>query len=227
MASDNPLVDLWIDHLGLAVRDVAPVVAALRNDGLKVSDPVELRGTDGPMGQVSAHCVFENFYLEISAPIKGHDNHLWPILEDGACLGIIVMQCDDATARQAALTDAGIACGPVNDASRTVALKSGDTTARFRWFPIEGLVDRAIIAEVEHRNPETVFASELGNHANGARRVKRIAMGSDYSPLARLAVGRPDAAPEIKLDQDLPPRGCTIVTDTGTDLLKLTLEACG
>lgn len=228
MANDNPLADLWIDHLGLAVHDVAPVVPALRNARFKVSDPVELQGADGPMGQVSAHCIFENFYLEISAPIPGHDNHLRPILETvGPGLAIILMQCADASARQAELASAGLDAGPVNDASRAVLLETGEQTARFRWFPVTGLVENAIVAEVEHRDPETVFASELAQHPNGARQIERISMGTGFAQLGKLAIGCPHGAPKVTLDKHIEARKCTIMTDTGNDLLELCLEVCG
>lgn len=227
MASDNPLADLWIDHLGLAVHDLAPVVGAMRKAGFKVSDPVSLQGADGPLGQTSSHCVFENFYLEISAPIDGHDNHLRPILEAvGPSLAIIVMQCADAPARQAELTSAGLDAGPVNDASRAVLLQAGEAVARFRWFPINGLIDNAIIAEVEHRDADTVFARELAQHPNGTRRIERISVGRDFAPLGALAVGRPQDAPEVRLDRHIEARACTIMTGTGDDLLELCLKAC-
>ena len=225
MTAEHQLSELWIDHLGLAVHDVAPVVAALRNAGFVVNNPVELHGESGPMGQVSAHCVFRNFYLEISAPIAGYINHLSPILANGSGLAIIVLRCEEASLRHDQLSGMGFKCDRVMDASRSVYLSSGEQVAHFRWFPVQGLIDHTIVGFVEHRDAHLVFAPELMRHASGARQIERIAMGPEFVALAELANGRPSAAPFVALDETATPRACALVTDTGCDLLELCLEA--
>ena len=91
----EPFVLPVIDHVGLVVSDIQAAVEELRRLGLKVSDPEPLLTSQGPLGQRSAHCVFENGYLEISAPIPGSGNHLEPFLAMGEGWRILVLACDD------------------------------------------------------------------------------------------------------------------------------------
>ena len=199
--ADLAFSNLWLDHVGLVVEDVAPVVAQLREAGFSVSDPVALQGENGPLGQTSAHCVFENFYLEISAPVPGSGNHLEPLLAEGPGVKIIALGCEDADAAHAKLSESGVACGPLRDASREVMFARRRAIARFRWFAVEEGPAGAITALVEHLDPEIVFAPELSAHRNGSRRVTEVVLGEAGRSLRKLAQGKATDAPAIRIDE--------------------------
>ncbi|WFL76321.1 VOC family protein [Altererythrobacter arenosus] len=201
--------DLWsqaepfdlpvIDHVGLVVSDIEATVDELRRTGLKVSDPEPLLTSAGPLGQRSAHCVFENGYLEISAPNPGSGNHLEPFLAMGEGWKILVFACDDCEQGRDRLQAAGIACGPVSDAARTVLLSRGSETARFRWFSLSDMVEGVLVAYVEHRDREIVFAPELTEHSNGARKLGAVLFGASARPLECLGRATQAFAPHSRI----------------------------
>lgn len=188
------LPGLAIDHVGIVVTSCEPVVALLRDRGFQVSDPRPLLGPDGPLGQTSAHCVFDNGYLEISAPDPQTGNHLLPLLARGEGIRILALRCGDAAGDHARLVGQGLVAGPVREASRVVELPQGAKTARFAWFPVADLLPGVLIAVVEHRDAEVVFAPAIRAHPNGANRLHDVLLGSAAAELAPLATAAGDAA---------------------------------
>jgi hypothetical protein len=182
-----------IDHLGLVVADVEPVVHCLRQNGFAVSDPEALQGESGPLGQVSAHCVFANAYLEISAPTPGSGNHLEALLARGPGWRLLLFRAGDDAPERASLDAAGVASGPLREASRAVRLPGGARTARFRWFELPDLLPGVLAGFVEHRDPDIVFAPALSRHPNGATRLEAVLFGAGSEPIAALP-GAPGAA---------------------------------
>lgn len=196
--AESDCARLWFDHVGLVVPDVMPAIAAFSAAGFAVSDPVELHSDHGPLGQVSAHVAFANFYIEISAPIAGSGNHLEPLLAQGPGTKIAVLGCVDAEAQQAHLRQQGVACGPVQLASRAVRTPTGAQAAHFRWFAIDELLPGIVLAMVEHQTPELVFAAPDFRHPNGANHVEAISLGGLAQPLSALAGEKPENAPEVR-----------------------------
>jgi len=189
-----------IDHIGLVVADLDASVLRWRAAGFQVSDPeplmtVAVDGAPRPLGQRSAHIVFENAYVELSSPDPGSGNHLEPMLALGEGVRIVVFSADSVEVAHEACVRAGLAAGGVMEASRTVRAGQESGTARFRWFP---LTDRfwsgVLAAVVEHVTPGLVFHPALIRHANGCRRIAAFVAQGDVGTLRRLpdlpAVGR-------------------------------------
>lgn len=194
----------WLDHIGWVSADIAVPVAWLAQLGFRTSEPTALSGAEGPLGQVSAHCVFGNFYLEMSAPVAGSGNHLEPLLALGPGIRIVALGCADAARARRQLSREGIACGPASEASRRVSLGSGAREARFRWFALDNLMAGTLVAVVEHRDLDLVLAGELTDHANGARRIEEAVLGRMAEPLAQLLSGDSRKGPAIVRDQASP-----------------------
>lgn len=168
---------LAIDHVGIVVHDLAAEVAAWRSFGFAVSEPVPLMGRDPqgrpvPLGQSSAHVVFENGYVELSAPEPGSGNHLEPYLSAGEGLRILVLAAGDADAARRAVARRHPQVAPVATASREVVIEGAVLTARFRWFPLPvDVVPGVLSAVVQHETPGIVFHPSLVGHANGLTRM--------------------------------------------------------
>ena len=188
------LPGLAIDHVGIVVSRCEPVVALLRNHGFQVSDPQPLLGPDGPLGQTSAHCVFANGYIEISAPGPQGDNHLLPLLAMGEGIRILALRSANATGDHARLLGQRLVAGPVREASRALALPEGPMIARFQWFPVTDVLPGVLVAVVQHRDAEMVFAPALRAHPNGAKILHDVLLATAATALAPLATAAGDAA---------------------------------
>ncbi len=181
------LPGLAIDHIGIVVSSCGPAVALLRDHGFQVSEPEPLMGPDGSLGQTSAHCVFANGYIEISAPDPGSANHLRPLLARGEGMRILVLRSGNAASDHARLLEQGLVLGPVREARRAVHLPQGIATARFQWFPIADRLPGVLIAMVEHRDADVVFAPSLRVHPNRAHTMHDVLLAPAAAALASLA----------------------------------------
>lgn len=197
----TPLSHPAIDHIGIVVHDIAPTIAWLRKLGFQVSDPVALHGPDGPLGQHSAHCIFANGYIEISAPITGSGNHLEPLLAQGEGIRILALRSQDIAADYAELSRQGLAAAPPQPAARAVLLASGAAQARFSWFAAAEVLPGVITAIVEHHDAPTVFAAELARHPNGALRLADVLFGKSQ-PRIGGAAGPDSPAPLLAVAAD-------------------------
>lgn len=167
-------IALDIDHVGLVGPDIHGTVAAFRELGFRVTDPVELMGT-GPDGkeksldQQSAHFIFGSTYVEISEVTRpGPDHHLGAWLSDEPAIRILILRAADIDAvREQALTS-GQDPTPVGQASRALHYADG-AVARFRWLalPPESFPE-ALCGYVQHLTPDLVFRQEMNAHPNGA-----------------------------------------------------------
>ncbi|RMF09665.1 MAG: VOC family protein [Alphaproteobacteria bacterium] len=163
-----------IDHVGIAGRNMDELLRAYRRLGFKTTRPEPLMGVDAaggavPLGQVSAHFMFEDSYVELSA-VTGEkpDNHLEPYLARYEGLHILALAARDASKAHDRLAAAGLTPGPVQGATRDIRYgKSG--RARFSWFGFApGAFPEAFVCVVEQCTPEVVFQGELTGHPNGA-----------------------------------------------------------
>jgi catechol 2,3-dioxygenase-like lactoylglutathione lyase family enzyme len=97
-----------IDHVGLVGRDIHKMVAAFRGLGFTVTEPAQLtqpdpEGNPVPLGQLSAHVIFPDTYLELTAvEHPGQGNHLdkWLARHEG--LHILAFRAANAQASCAA-----------------------------------------------------------------------------------------------------------------------------
>jgi catechol 2,3-dioxygenase-like lactoylglutathione lyase family enzyme len=197
----TPLSHPAIDHIGIVVHDIAPTIAWLRGLGFRVSDPVALHGPDGPLGQHSAHCIFANGYIEISAPLAGSGNHLEPLLAQGEGIRILALRSHGIAADYAALSRQGLAAAPPQPAARTVLLANGAAQARFSWFAAAEVLPGVITAIVEHHDAPIVFAQELTRHPNGALRLADVLFGKSQ-PRIGCAAGPDSPAPLLAMAAD-------------------------
>lgn len=199
--SVTPFGPLAIDHVGFVVPDLGPTIDLLRIAGLHVSDPVELFDSEGSLNQRSAHCVLDNAYLEISAPVPGKSSHLAPLLTYGPGVRILALRSGDAAADHRRFTALGLARGELRESLRVVHLGDGPSTARFRWFVAGPPVPGLLTVFVEHRDPEAVFAPELRAHSHGPMQLERLVFGRTAEPLASLADEHAGDRPETVIDR--------------------------
>ena len=163
-----------IDHLGVVGRDIAALTSAYRRLGFSPTVPVPLMAEkDGAavrLGQDSAHLIFANSYVELSAVTsKSPDHHLAPWLARREGLHILAFGSADAEASRTELTDAGFDVPPVQNASRHVEYGPNHGDARFCWFKVPDTVgDEGFLCVVEQRTPDLVFQPPDRGHPNGA-----------------------------------------------------------
>lgn len=218
---------LAVDHIGVVVRDLAREIACWRGLGFNVSDPVPLMGSDGdgrpmPLGQSSAHAVFENSYVELSSPVPGSGNHLERYLAGGEGVRILVLAAEDADAARAAVACSRPGCPTTRPASRAIRVADRDEVAHFVWFPLPvDVVPGVLSAVVEHRTPGLVFHPSLADHPNGARRVARFLVRGDPAAFALPALPAftaRDAPGLARCAGEDPPAICGIVLAGGDDV---------
>ena len=167
-------IALDIDHVGLVGPDIHGTVAAFRELGFRVTDPVELMGTgtDGQeksLDQQSAHFIFGSTYVELSEVTRsGPDHHLGAWLGDEPAIRILILRAADIDAVREQALASGQDPTPVGQASRALHYADG-AVARFRWLalPPESFPE-ALCGYVQHRTPELVFRQEMNAHPNGA-----------------------------------------------------------
>jgi hypothetical protein len=182
MVSRLQSTETAIDHLGVVGTDIAAMRSAYIRLGFTVTQatPLMQPGPDGKgevsLGQVSAHIVFPDTYLELSAVRHpGQGNHLdsWLARHEG--LHILALRSGDAAQSLSDLIAAGLVMPPLRAASRVVTAGGVSGTARFKWFELpQSIAQEGFVCVVEHLTPELVFVRSLTDHANGARAVRTV-----------------------------------------------------
>jgi len=157
-------VSTRLDHLGLISTDVAQLSALYRKLGFDVSDAVELTTDDNGLGQDSAHLMFENSYLELTAPHSNHpDHHLAPYLNRHPGCHSLGMQHGPADAGAAFYDEAGFEAVEIHHSER----EAHGGTAKFKRFQLpEEFCDGAFSFAVEHLTPDLVYTGQPQAHAN-------------------------------------------------------------
>ncbi|MBL8644469.1 MAG: VOC family protein [Rhodospirillaceae bacterium] len=170
-----------IDHIGLVGRDIHAMVATFRNMGFLVTDPAPLTqpGPDGepvPLGQLSAHVIFPDSYLELTAiEHPGQGNHLDPWLARHEGLHIVAFRTADAKQSWDDLAAYGVVMPPLRAASREVNAGGVTGIADFKWFQIpESIAREGFACVVEHQTPELVFIKSMMGHENGATGLRGV-----------------------------------------------------
>jgi catechol 2,3-dioxygenase-like lactoylglutathione lyase family enzyme len=184
-----------LDHVGLVVDDLEAEIARWRALGFLVSEPTPLLGGDppAPLGQSSAHVVFENGYVELSSPVAGSGNHLEPFLARGEGAHIVVLSARSVDAAWTAVARRAPGVAPPRDAARKIFIGADIAVARFRWFPLSAdMLPGALWAVVEHRTPELVFHPSLRAHPNGIRRIDRFLAEGRGAALAAIPAWTPE-----------------------------------
>ena len=170
-----------IDHIGLVGRDIHAMVNAFRQLGFTVTNPVQLTqpGPDGnpiPLGQLSAHVIFPDTYLELTAVERpGQGNHLDPWLARHEGLHILAFRSENAAQSWDDMAAFGVVMPPIRVASREVNAGGVRGIADFKWFQIPESISReGFSCIVEHLTPELVFIKSMMAHDNGATGLRGV-----------------------------------------------------
>ena len=174
MLSDETQIPIAIDHVGFVARDLFQLSALFKSLGFNVTPPNSLMAYDEaldrsvPLGQQSAHAVFEQGYLEFTAPTgENLENHLYPLLEKWEGPHILAF----ATANAIHATQNPLLKTEITEpfvAKREVHYGANPGIAKFKWFPLAANeFPEAYACGVEHLTPDIVFQKEVSGHANG------------------------------------------------------------
>jgi catechol 2,3-dioxygenase-like lactoylglutathione lyase family enzyme len=203
MTSPVQASETTIDHIGLVGRDIAAMVATFRGLGFTVTEPTPLTqpdpdGNPVPLGQLSAHVIFSDTYLELTAlEHPGQGNHLdnWLAKHEG--LHILALRTANAENAWDNFAQFGVVMPPIRHASRAVNAGGVRGIADFKWFQIpESIAAEGFGCVVEHLTPELVFIPSMTAHANGATGLRGVgALVNDLDE----AVARYERLPGAKL----------------------------
>ncbi len=170
---------IGIDHIGLAGRDMDRFLSAYRRLGFHVTEPQPLMARRGgdlvPLGQTSAHMVFRDNYIELTAvPDPDTGNHLEPNLERYEGVHIVALRSAGASLARSAIAAGGVTVGDLQQASREIKYGSGGT-AEFNWFALPPSdAPGGYFCVVEHVTPGLVFQDEVTGHPNGAQSLVEV-----------------------------------------------------
>jgi catechol 2,3-dioxygenase-like lactoylglutathione lyase family enzyme len=184
MTTSTPYIqsgETTIDHIGLVGRNIEAMVATFRQLGFMVTNPVQLTqpGPDGnpiPLGQLSAHVIFPDTYLELTAVENpGQGNHLDPWLARHEGFHILAFRAENATQSWNEMAAFGVVMPPIRVASREVNAGGVRGIADFKWFQIPESISReGFSCIVEHQTPELVFIKSMMAHDNGATGLRGV-----------------------------------------------------
>lgn len=174
-----------LDHLGFAVGDLAPLLETFTRLGFSPTEPRELErlredGSTESLGQISAHLVFGDTYVELTAvPDRRSGNHLEEFLARHEGLHILALRSADIDAARSRCAAAGLHPTPVQLASRRIEYGERRGDARFRWWmlPAEDLPD-GLLCHVENLRPGLVYQPAVQSHPNGALAVSGVTVNT-------------------------------------------------
>ncbi len=161
-----------LDHVGF----LGPAIDALVQDftalGFRILGPAPLEAVDAdgrarPLGQSSAHIMFEDSYIELTAVTRaGPDHHLAPWLAKPPGIRLLLLQTDQARDTAARLAASGVPVTAVAGATRRLTYGNRGPVA-FSWFALEGSpLPGTLAAFVQHHDRAAVFAPEVRTHPN-------------------------------------------------------------
>ncbi len=191
--SDSVSGRILLDHVGFASRALSPQLEAFRRAGFAPTDPRPLLGHDPrtgesvPLGQDSAHLVFEHGYVELTAvPDPATGNHLEPFLARYEGLHILALHADDLSGVHARLAAAGWPVTAIAPAQRAIEYGDHHGTARFEWFMVAPeAVDAGLVCVMRGLTPELVYQPAVQSHPNTARALREVVIAT--GALARTA----------------------------------------
>jgi hypothetical protein len=178
---------LELDHIGVACRRLPLLLDSFSKLGFRVTEPAELMGIDPashaatPLGQTSAHIIFRNTYIELTAvPDSATDNHLQPFLRRHSGMHILALRGTDIDQVHRRVLAGGMHAGEIQQACRRVSYGQRRGEAQFRWFMLtpeetpEGLV-----CVVANQTPEIIYQPEVQEHPNAAIDVSGVTICTD------------------------------------------------
>jgi len=169
-------LNLPVDHVGLVARDLSELLAGFQRLGFAVTQPRSLmtsRETDGRVeekGQQSAHIMFSQGYLELTAVMGGAQGmHLEHYVGRPPGIHILAIRTESARDAWEAVRRAGL--NPSSCAASVRHISYGQTgDAHFEWFMFDDHeFPEALVCLVDHLTPDLVFQPDVMVHPNGAR----------------------------------------------------------
>jgi catechol 2,3-dioxygenase-like lactoylglutathione lyase family enzyme len=201
-----------LDHVGLVAPGLDALVARYRALGFSPTEPRPLlrfepaTGASLPIGQSSAHVVFESGYVELTQIDRAaRDHHLAPWVGRHFGLHILAIGAEDIAAAHERCTSAGVPVRAPARASRAVEYGSRHGEARFDWFMLEPAASpEGLLCLVRHETPGLVHQREVESHPNGALALEGvyIVTAEPHDVERRLAIvagARPAEAGSIAL----------------------------
>ena len=189
-----------LDHVGVAARDLGPLVAAYERLGFALSPVAQQSGRRVPEGPVEPfgsgnRCAFlKHGYIELIAILDPalFLNGLDRFLARYAGLHIIALAMQDEQANLVRLRVAGLAVPGVAYLERPV--EPGGPTARFARLPLPDAPEGRLQL-IRHLTPELIWDARWMDHANRAEALVSVILAADPAAetaarLSRLA-GRP------------------------------------
>ena len=175
-------VTLPLDHVGWLVQDLAVAATAFAELGFAATRPGILKtgsadSTAVDVGQRSAHVMFADTYLELTALASGAGpEHLQPYL-DRSGLIILALRVDSAAIAHQALQRTSLTVTAVSRSERPVAYDAParQGMAAFHWFMcVPAEFPEMLVCCVEHLTPELLFQPDVYEHDNGARALRSV-----------------------------------------------------
>lgn len=174
------MLSLPLDHIGITGFDMDALIKCYGQLGFQITPRNKLMGRDSSgntidLGQESAHIMFADSYVELTAVtgnLNGH--HLADYLAQFTGLQIIALATHDAESTWRKLGNSASDISPPQEAQREVLYGNGGV-AQFRWFQImKQSFPAALICYVEQVTPEVVFQPAVSVHANGVMGIKTL-----------------------------------------------------
>ncbi len=170
-----------LDHLGFACRDLEPLLKTFFSLGFAPTQAERLQGVDRrgrpfSLGQISAHVVLGNTYIELSAvPDPTTGNHLEPFLARHEGLHILALRAEDIAAAHRRARDAQKNPSRLQNATRQINYGDQQGSARFRWWMLPASdMPSALLCYVDNQKPELVYQAAVQEHPNGALDVSAV-----------------------------------------------------
>ncbi len=165
-------VSLPLDHVGWLVGDLSAASNAFNRLGFRVTAPGTLKtggdaGTLQDLGQRSAHVMFADTYVELTAVAAAMPpTHLARYMARPG-LVILALRVPDVAAAHRALAATAVSVTAVAHSERPVdygpAGRQG--TARFHWFMcVAEDFPELLVCFVQHLTPELVFQPAVAAH---------------------------------------------------------------
>lgn len=178
---------LALDHAGFACRDLTRLLPIFRRLGFSATEPRALEALDPAtgetraLGQTSAHIVFHDTYIELSAvPDSRTENHLEPFLARYEGLHILALRDPDIAESHRQIKRRGFKLGDIQSARRDIHYGRRHGEARFEWFMLESAVTpEGLVCVVDNLTPELVYQDEVMAHANGTIRLAGVLVCAD------------------------------------------------
>lgn len=174
------MLKLPIDHIGILAPEIAPLVDEFQRLGFKVVGPKELTAVDADgklqgLGQYSAHVMFADNYIELTAVEKPTaDHHLASFLSPPWGVRLVLLGTDDIHLSRAVCTNNGLRPYPPQAAARELDYLNG-VSARFEWFGLpHDDWPECLLAYVQHHHREQIFSAQVSEHPNGALGLKHL-----------------------------------------------------